>query len=104
MQEVIRVVSDAGTGMKIALFPESLPRWKSELINLQESEPLPFWKAIDRIVATASLQQDLELHGVSSRQPADPRAVRTGSHVPFSRFPITVHSESVSSGWSFNVP
>jgi hypothetical protein len=55
------------TGMKISLFPENLPRWKSERLSLQETQPLPFWKAIDRLCAAASLQNYIELHGFSSR-------------------------------------
>ncbi len=54
------------TGMKISLFPENLPRWKQERLSLQEAEPLPFWKAVDRLCAAASLQYD-ELRGFSTR-------------------------------------
>ncbi len=53
------------TGMKLSLFPENLPRWRQEHVNLQEPEPLPFWKAVDRLCAATSLQTDLELRGVS---------------------------------------
>jgi hypothetical protein len=69
LNEVVRALSQR-TGMKISLFPESLPRWNSERISLQESEPLPFWKAIDRLCVTASLQNDLELHGFATRSEA----------------------------------
>ena len=55
------------TGMKVSLFPENLPRWKQERLSLQEAQPLPFWKAVDRLCAAASLQNDLELRGFSTR-------------------------------------
>ena len=69
LTEVVRALSQR-TGMKISLFPERLPRWNSERISLQESEPLPFWKAIDRLCTTASLQNDLELQGFPTRTEA----------------------------------
>ena len=55
------------TGMKISLFPENLPRWKTERVNLREPEAMPFWKAIDRLCQATSLHGDLELHGLSAR-------------------------------------
>ncbi len=59
------------TGMKIALVPENLPRWEQDHLTLQETEPLPFWKAIDRLAAAASLQAELEPQGIAARiQPA----------------------------------
>jgi len=54
------------TGMRIVLFPEKLPRWSAERISLEAASPLPFWKAIDGLCAAASLQSDLELHGVTT--------------------------------------
>ena len=53
------------TGMRISLFPENLPRWKQEHVNLQEVEPLPFWKAVDLLCTASSLQIDLELRSFS---------------------------------------
>jgi hypothetical protein len=53
------------SGMKLALFPENLPVWKTQRVTLQEPEALPFWKAIDRLCQVAALQSDLELHGIS---------------------------------------
>jgi len=64
--DVVRTLSQR-SGMKIAHFPENLPRWKTERVSLQESQPLPFWTAIDRLCAEASLQSDLELHGFANR-------------------------------------
>ena len=58
------------TGMKISLVPENLPRWDQERLNLQETEPLPFWSAMDRLAAAASLRADVELRGFGNhRQP-----------------------------------
>jgi hypothetical protein len=63
------VVAELGrrTGMKLALFPENLPEWKTQRVTLQEPEALPFWTAIDRLCQAAALQSDLELHGISPR-------------------------------------
>jgi len=66
MADVVQALAQQ-TGMKISLFPESLPRWQQEHISLQEAEPLPFWRAVDRLCAAASLQVDLEVRGLSSR-------------------------------------
>jgi hypothetical protein len=55
------------TGMKVVLFPENVPRWTTERISLEAASPLTFWKAIDGLCAAASLQTDLELHGVANR-------------------------------------
>jgi hypothetical protein len=55
------------TAMKISLVPESSPRWKQERLSLQETQPLPFWKAVDRVCAAGALQYDLELRGLPSR-------------------------------------
>jgi len=64
LADVVRALGQQ-TGMKISLFPENLPRWKQERLSLQEAEPLPFWKAVDRLCAATSLQIDLELRGFS---------------------------------------
>jgi len=66
MADVVQALAQQ-TGMKISLFPENLPRWQQEHISLQEAEPLPFWKAVDRLCAAASLQVDLEVRGLSTR-------------------------------------
>lgn len=66
LADVVKTLSQR-SGMKIALFPENLPRWKTEGISLNEPQPLPFWKAIDRLCTEASLQSDLELHGFANR-------------------------------------
>ena len=66
LADVVRTMSER-SGMKISLFPENLPRWKTERVSIQVSQPLPFWKAIDRLCAEASLQSDLELHGFANR-------------------------------------
>jgi hypothetical protein len=65
LPEVVARLSQQ-TGMKISLFPENLPRWKAQRVSLREPEPIPFWKAVDRLCFVASLQNDLELHGVAS--------------------------------------
>jgi hypothetical protein len=64
--EVAQSLSER-SGMKIDLFPQNLPRWKLDRLSLQESEPLPFWKAIDRLCASAGLQSDLEMRAPTPR-------------------------------------
>jgi hypothetical protein len=66
LEEVVRTLSER-SGMKISLFPQNLPRWRTDRLSLQDSEPLPFWKAIDQVCAAAGLHSDLELRGGSSR-------------------------------------
>jgi hypothetical protein len=66
LQDVVAALSQQ-TGMKIALFPDSLPKWKAQRVSLSSCEPVPFWKAVDRLCLAASLQHDLELHGYSTR-------------------------------------
>ena len=66
LADVVQALSQQ-TGMKVCLVPENLPRWKQERLSLQEAQPLPFWTAVDRLSAAASLQNDLELRGFSTR-------------------------------------
>ncbi len=90
MTEVVQALSQQ-TGMKILLVPGNSPRWKQERLSLHEADPLPFWKAIDRLSAAAGLQADPEQRGFGSRtQPAlvlSDRITRpvhpTSDHGPF---------------------
>ena len=66
LPEVVSALAQR-TGMRIALFPENLPRWKTMRVNLREPEAMPFWKAIDRLCQATSLHGDLELHGLTAR-------------------------------------
>ncbi|MBX6313662.1 MAG: hypothetical protein IRY99_12200 [Isosphaeraceae bacterium] len=60
------VVRDLGEQSRIglALFPENNPALTSRRVTLQESEPLPFWKAIDRLTQTARLQYNPMMQGM----------------------------------------
>ncbi len=56
-------------GIKLALTPEVSPAWNTR-VTLQESAPLPFWKALDRLCAAGNLQYNLGMQGSSrNRQP-----------------------------------
>ena len=53
--DVVQSVSTQA-GFKVALHPENVPRWRSQRVTLREPEPIPFWKAIDRLCDAAQLQ------------------------------------------------
>ena len=58
------------TGFKVAVFPENQPKWKLQRVTLRQPDPVPFWKAIDRLCDAAQLQYDLSMHGgVGPREP-----------------------------------
>ncbi len=90
LPEIVKSLADQ-TGMKICLLPENLPKWKTQRVSLQEPEPLPFWKAVDRLCHTASLQSDLEMANLSARGEATlcltdritRPALPTSDHGPF---------------------
>ncbi len=66
LAQIVQTLSER-SGMKIALFPQNLPQWNPDRLSLQESEPLPFWRAVDRFCAATGLQYDLEFRGLASR-------------------------------------
>lgn len=66
LADVVETLSKR-SGMKFSLFPPNHPRWKTEQITLQETAPLPFWKAVDQLCLITGLQYDLELRGIVSR-------------------------------------
>ena len=85
--DVVKTLSQR-SGMKIALFPENLPRWKTERLTLAESQPLPFWKAVDRLCGgarpagrprAARLLESDRAHARAHRPggPADPAGLRS---------------------------
>jgi hypothetical protein len=58
------------TGFKVALHPESLPKWKYQRVTLRQPDPLPFWNAIDQLCDAAQLQYNLSMHGtIGAREP-----------------------------------
>ena len=67
--DVVKSVS-AQAGFKVALQPENVPRWRSQRIALREPEPIPFWKAIDRLCEVAQLQYNPGMPGLGNpREP-----------------------------------
>jgi hypothetical protein len=59
------------TGFKVTLYPENLPRWRSQRVTLHRAEPVPFWKAIDQLCQAAQLQHNPSIHGgIGVREPA----------------------------------
>ena len=85
--KVVQALSER-SGMKITLFPQNLPRWKLDRVSLRETEPLPFWKAIDRFCATTGLQYDLEVRGFSTRGEPTLTFADRGSRVVY---PVSDH-------------
>ena len=70
LTEVVKSLGDQA-GFQVALYPENLPRWRSQKVTLRESDPIPFWKAIDRLCDAAGLRK---------RPP--PRTRTTERHAP----------------------
>ena len=56
------------TGFKIALYPQNLPRWKNQRVTLRHSQVLSFWKAVDELCDTASLQYNPSMQGFAGQQ------------------------------------
>jgi hypothetical protein len=69
LPEVIKALNDR-TGIRLALVPENAPTWAQTRITLQDSAPLPFWKAVDRLCDAAGLQYNAMAHGLPNvREP-----------------------------------
>src|SRR4051794_5125648 len=56
------------TGFKVTLYPEIHPKWKNQRVTLRESDPVPFWKAIDRLCDAAHLQYNPNMHGFGGQR------------------------------------
>ena len=67
LSEVAQALSRQ-TGFKIALYPQNLARWKNQRVTLRHSEPLTFWKAVDELCDTASLQYNPNMQGFAGQQ------------------------------------
>jgi len=63
LPEVVKAVADQ-TGIRLALSPENSPLWRTRRVTLREPDPLPFWKALDRLCEAAHLQYNLNSHGI----------------------------------------
>ncbi len=55
LTDVVQSFSEQ-SGIKIMLQPENSPIWRNKKVTIEESEPLPFWKAVDRLCDAAQLQ------------------------------------------------
>jgi hypothetical protein len=50
------------TGFRVELYPINLAKWRQQRVNLQESESVDFWKAIDQLCDLAGLQYNASMH------------------------------------------
>lgn len=66
LADVVQALSKR-SGMKIALFPQDFPRWRTDRVSLHEDHPVTFWRAVERLCAAAALQDDIEPRGLASR-------------------------------------
>jgi hypothetical protein len=64
LHQVLKSFSDQ-SGIRLTLQPENGPQFRARKVTLHESEPLPFWKALDRLCDAARLQYNSIPHGVS---------------------------------------
>ena len=68
LTEAVEAIGEQA-GIKLALTPENSPAWRPR-VTLQESAPLPFWKALDRLCVAGNLQYNLGMQGSSrNREP-----------------------------------
>src|ERR1700678_4470962 len=51
------------TGFRVELYPINLAKGRQQRVNLQESESVDFWKAIDQLCDLAGLQYNASMHG-----------------------------------------
>lgn len=58
LDEVVRNLNAQQSAITVALEPENPAMWKSRKLTLHEPEPLPFWKAIDRICQAGGVQHN----------------------------------------------
>jgi hypothetical protein len=56
------------TGFKVTLDPENLPKWHYQRVTLRESDPVPFWKAVDQLCDSAQLQYNPGMHGFAPQR------------------------------------
>jgi hypothetical protein len=72
LTQVVQTLSQQ-VGFKVTLYPENLSKWRTQRVTLHQSEPVPFWKAIDQLCEAAQLQHNPSVHvGVGPREPTFP--------------------------------
>jgi hypothetical protein len=67
LTDVVRSLSQQA-GFKVGLFPENLPRWRSTRVTVHESDPIDFWKAIDKLREVAGLQYNPGMNGYAGQR------------------------------------
>jgi len=55
-------------GFRIALYPENLPRWKSERLTIHHADAIDFWKAVDQLCDQADLQYNPIMQGYAGHR------------------------------------
>jgi len=55
-------------GFRISLYPENIPRWKSERVTIHHAESIDFWKAVDQLCDLADLQYNPILQGYAGHR------------------------------------
>jgi len=67
LSEVVQALNRQ-VGFRISLYPENLPRWKSERLTIHHSEAIDFWKAVDQLCDLADLQYNPTLQGYAGHR------------------------------------
>ncbi|MGO9467713.1 MAG: hypothetical protein ACLQIB_37990 [Isosphaeraceae bacterium] len=67
INEVVQTLNRQ-VGFRVALYPENLPRWKSERITIHDSEAINFWQVVDRLCDLADLQYNPILQGYAGHR------------------------------------
>lgn len=71
LDEVVRSFNEQ-SGIKMAIYPEQ-PALQQKRVTLEESAPVPFWKALDRLCEVGQLQYNFGMHGMpNAREPVFP--------------------------------
>ena len=83
LTEAVEVIGEQA-GIKLALAPENSPAWRTR-VTLQESAPLPFWKALDRLCVAGNLKYNLAMQGIVPQPGAPPHPLRGEGGVPRGR-------------------
>jgi len=112
LTEVTKALS-LQTGFKMALYPQTLPKWRYQRVTLHGSQPVDFWKGIDQLCDAAGLQYNPSMHGygepVFTLTDGSLRALTpTSDHGPFRVSLVGVHYERnlnyIHSGGIGNLP
>ncbi len=67
LSEIVQALNRQ-VGFRISLYPENLPRWKSERLTIHNSGSIDFWKAVDQLCDLADLQYNPILQGYAGHR------------------------------------